>query len=336
MHDRAFLIRGARLTGIAITACVLALSAFGQEELPEADRTNGSRTVALWTTVFGPMNDSVVQIVCNDRAVALGTIVDSEGRIVTKASELDGIVRVRLGDGRETIASRVGIDKQNDLALLRVDDEGLLPISWPDEDLELTLGQWVLAPGQPNNRWWIGMVSAKPRPVARSGGALGVILGRQGDDLGGVQIDEVLEDSAAGIAGIEPGDLILSVNDTAVSRREELIDEIKRHDGGDQVKIRLRRDETEKTLDVVLGYRSVVFGQFDRNQRLSGETSRKRAGFEKVLQTDIPLAPDAMGGPILTAAGQIAGISIARADRVSTYALPASLVRSVVDRLLTP
>ena len=320
----------------SLLVCLSAWHSVGQEDLDVDIRTNGQGTVALWKDVFAPINSSVVQVVCDGQPVALGTVVDPEGRIVTKASELSGDVRVRLTDGRELFASLIGTDKQNDLAVLKVDDEGLSPIAWANTPDELTLGQWVLAPGQPNNRWWMGVISAKSRPVPRSGGALGVMLGRQGDELGGVQIDEVLSESAADIAGIEAGDLVLSINGTPVRQREELIDEVKSHDAGDSIKVVLVRNESEMTLDVVLGYRSVVFDQFDRNQRLSGVTSRKRGGFEQVLQTDIPLAPNAMGGPLLTSRGQVAGISIARADRVSTYALPARLVQTVLERLLTP
>ena len=38
---------------------------------------------------------------CDDKDIALGTIVDADGLILTKASELAGAVSVRLPDGTE-------------------------------------------------------------------------------------------------------------------------------------------------------------------------------------------------------------------------------------------
>ena len=44
--------------------------------------------------------------------------------------------------------------------------------------------------------------------------------------------------------------------------------------------------------------------------------------------------PEDCGGPLVDLEGRVLGINIARAGRVESYALPASVVRETVDRLL--
>jgi S1-C subfamily serine protease len=50
------------------------------------------------------------------------------------------------------------------------------------------------------------------------------------------------------------------------------------------------------------------------------------SGFDRVIQHDTVLDPDECGGPVLDIAGRVVGLNIARAGRVVSYALPASLV----------
>ena len=96
------------------------------------------------------------------------------------------------------------------------------------------------------------------------------------------------------------------------------------------------RDGVRVTRQVVLGFYS-IFDEFNRNQMMSGKTSDRRNGFPEVIQHSIPLAPNAMGSPLLNLRGDVVGINIARADRVTTYALPAERVlgsvRGMIQRI---
>ena len=84
---------------------------------------------------------------------------------------------------------------------------------------------------------------------------------------------------------------------------------------------------------VELGFYS-IFDRLNRNQRMSGETSNRRNGFPEVIQHVIPLTPNSMGSPLLNLKGDVVGINIARADRVTTYALPAERVMASVRTLV--
>ena len=55
---------------------------------------------------------------------------------------------------------------------------------------------------------------------------------------------------------------------------------------------------------------------------MSGPVSKRKDSFSTVLQHDLPLPREAMGGPLFNLNGQCIGINIARVDRVTMYALP--------------
>ena len=71
----------------------------------------------------------------------------------------------------------------------------------------------------------------------------------------------------------------------------------------------------------------------NRNLKMSGPVSARRAGFEEVFQHDSPVAPDSMGGPVVNLRGQVIGMNIARSDRVTTFALTPRAVRNAVARI---
>ncbi|HRY97588.1 MAG TPA: Do family serine endopeptidase [Bacteroidales bacterium] len=102
-------------------------------------------------------------------ATGSGVIVSPNGYIVTNnhvVSEADQ-VEVTLNDKRSYKASVIGTDPTTDLALLKVDAEGLPFIQYGNSD-EVRLGEWVLAVGNPFNLTstvTAGIVSAKARNI---------------------------------------------------------------------------------------------------------------------------------------------------------------------------
>ena len=68
---------------------------------------------------------------------------------------------------------------------------------------------------------------------------------------------------------------------------------------------------------------------------MGGALSKRAEDFELALQHDTVLEPWQCGGPLINLEGKAVGINIARAGRVASYALPASLVKRVVDELRT-
>ncbi len=72
----------------------------------------------------------------------------------------------------------------------------------------------------------------------------------------GAYVDSLLENSAAGVAGIKPGDVIVSIDDAPVTNSSTLQELVARHRPGDVVKVKVNRKGTTKTFDVRLTSRS--------------------------------------------------------------------------------
>jgi serine protease Do len=106
------------------------------------------------------------------RGLGSGFIVSEDGYILTNAHVVDGAehVNVRLTDRREFKAKVIGIDKQTDIAVLKIDAKSL-PVVKLGKSSEANVGEWVVAIGSPfgfDNSVTAGIVSAKGRPLPDS------------------------------------------------------------------------------------------------------------------------------------------------------------------------
>lgn len=72
----------------------------------------------------------------------------------------------------------------------------------------------------------------------------------------GAYVDSLLENSAAGAAGIKPGDVIVGVEGQTVTSSSELQERIARHRPGDKVEVKVNRKGKERTFDVILNNRA--------------------------------------------------------------------------------
>jgi len=96
-----------------------------------------------------------------------GVIISAKGYIVTNNHVIDGSdeVVVVLNNKQEYNAQVIGADPNTDLALVKIEADGLSPLLFGDSDA-LRLGEWVLAIGNPYNLTstvTAGIVSAKAR-----------------------------------------------------------------------------------------------------------------------------------------------------------------------------
>ena len=100
---------------------------------------------------------SVVRIYTTNSATAgvekgsgSGVIIDAQGYIVTNQHVINGATQIQvvLDDNRDAPAKLVGVDPDNDLAVLKIDLPNLTPITMGRED-ELRVGDVVLAIGNP-------------------------------------------------------------------------------------------------------------------------------------------------------------------------------------------
>ena len=102
-----------------------------------------------------------------------GVIISSDGYIVTNNHVVEGAdeITVTLNDNKEFSARVIGTDKTSDLALIKIDVNGLTPIAIANSD-DIKVGEWVLAVGNPfnlTNTVTAGIVSAKARTMGQNG-----------------------------------------------------------------------------------------------------------------------------------------------------------------------
>ena len=105
-----------------------------------------------------------------------GVILSADGYIVTNnhvVQDADELT-VKLNDNREFKARIIGLDKTTDLALIKIEADGLQPIKVANSD-DLKLGEWVLAIGNPfslTSTVTAGIVSAKARSLGATPGSI--------------------------------------------------------------------------------------------------------------------------------------------------------------------
>ena len=99
---------------------------------------------------------------------------------------------------------------------------------------------------------------------------------------------------------------------------------------GESVRLTIERptDSSEMdTLEMNAGIRDFgVLRETENDSKVNGPRNVRLSGFDRVIQHDTVLDPEECGGPVLDTSGNVVGLNIARAGRVVSYALPASLV----------
>ncbi len=103
------------------------------------------------------------------RGSGSGVIFSNDGYIVTNNHVIDEAdeIEVLLNDNRSYPAKVVGVDPNTDLAVIKIEESGLEPITWGNSD-NLQIGEWVLAVGNPyefRSTVTAGIVSAKARNI---------------------------------------------------------------------------------------------------------------------------------------------------------------------------
>ena len=121
------------------------------------------------------LDPSLVRVEARRRLPATGMIWSADGLILTAhhvVTKPEGI-RVGLSDSRTVDARLIGRDPTTDLALLQVQEQGLVPPAWADPDgTDLSVGHLVVALGRPGRtvRAALGVISALGDPWRSPGG----------------------------------------------------------------------------------------------------------------------------------------------------------------------
>jgi serine protease Do len=97
-----------------------------------------------------------------------GFIISKDGYILTNTHVVGDVdkITVKLTDGREFQAKRIGADAKTEVALIKIDAAGDLPVLEIGDPSTLLTGEWVVAIGNPfglKETLTVGVVSAKGR-----------------------------------------------------------------------------------------------------------------------------------------------------------------------------
>lgn len=305
------------------------------DELAEQDTKGGT----AFLRVFGPATEgvrrSIVQFEIDGRSVGFGAVLDANGEVITKASELtSGSLTCRFTDHAESFSAKVvAIDEDNDLALVIVRAPGIKPVAWATNDI--AIGQWAITPGLEPIPAAVGVISATPRKILPKRAYLGIL-----PDFGAksARIRDVMPGFGAEKAGLKAGDVILTLDSKKMNNGKELVDALRNYRDGQSVKLSVLRGEEQLEFSIQMMVpkpERPVRGvdRQERMNRLGSQLSRRAEGFQLAIQHDSVLQPWQCGGPLLNLEGRAIGLNIARAGRIASYALPADLLLTLVDRL---
>lgn len=321
----------------SLVLCALVTAARGQQSLEAAYRSTGSAVVAAFESQRAVLQTSSAVILDGREESGYGVVISPEGHILTKASEFLRLEKpsVTVDRTKYPEVEVLAIDLEWDVILLKIEAADLVPVVHaPTSDV--AQGTWVVANGvtsRTRRRALAGIISAKIREIPASGGpALGVVLKADSKIL---EIDEVNEKSGAFEAGLQKGDVIVSIGGQAVGAYEDIAAALKDRRAGSTVEVTLRRGEETVTFDVRLSAKSELFSdQMNRNDMMSGDFSSRRSGFPRVLQHDILGSSKIVGGPLLDLDGRCLGMNIARANRAESFAIPVEDLKAIASRLM--
>ncbi len=291
---------------------------------------NNDQIKGLVQPAVASASAATVRVTCDGRQVALGTVVDADGLILTKASQLGEKPQCRLADGRTLPAKLVGSDDATDLALLQVDAKNLTPVDWTDPPAP---GSIVAATAPGSGLPTIGAISDVPQPMpgpprdSRPHGWLGISVAPVDD---GAEVQEITPGSAAEKAGLRNGDLIKRLDGEAIRSDLDLIGKLREMPANREVSLTVGRKDKDVELKATL---SRGPGRLAQDHWGGGPFSDRRWGFGKVIPSDLGISPTDCGGPLVDLDGRCVGVNIARALRVASYALPASVAKETVEKL---
>jgi len=119
---------------------------------------------------FNKFFDNAPQHSYKQRGLGSGFIISNDGFILTNNHVVAGAddIKVKLSDGREFKAVVKGTDEKLDLAVLKIEAKGALPLAELGDSDAIQVGEWVMAIGNPfglNQTVTAGIVSAMGRVI---------------------------------------------------------------------------------------------------------------------------------------------------------------------------
>jgi len=310
---------------------------FGQQNLETDLRMTGKTVLKAFETQREVLQQSSAVINIGTEEIAYGVVVSHHGHVLTKASELREKENLSITIDRQRFdkVELISTDEEWDVALLKVDAANLIPVNYSNS-VDIPQGTWVVVNGatsRTQRRANVGMISAKPRIIHANGGlALGIVIKNPSKRL---EIEKVTPGGGADESGIKAGDVIIAVSDKTLTKIDELSTTLDQYKVGDKARITFSRAGKTFSVDVRLAAKSELFDiPANFNDQMSGDFSKRRSGFPRVIQHSVMGNRQTMGGPVIDLAGHCIGMNIARASRAETYAIPCKELKDIAARMM--
>jgi S1-C subfamily serine protease len=176
----------------------------------------------------------------------------------------------------------------------------------------------------------LGVVSVEKRNIQAQRALLGIQLSAVHQ---GPLVENVVVGSGADRAGIRQGDIIIKIEGKQVQTRQEVLNYLMTLQAGKTIDIDVNRES--KAISFQAQMMDLTNVMLDPTElEVNGSISARSTGFKEVIEHDSVLAPQHCGGPIVDVDGHVVGLNIARAGRVSCYALRAKTVAKAVEEML--
>ncbi|MBU6170199.1 MAG: PDZ domain-containing protein [Verrucomicrobia bacterium] len=320
-----------------ILGAILLTPLIAQQNLETDFRMTGRTTLAAFEAQRQVLQQSSAVISIGQEEIAYGVVVSANGHVLTKASELREKEKLTITIDRQRFdkVEVISTDDEWDVALLKVDATNLVPVTYTSAT-EIPQGTWVVVNGatsRTQRRANIGMISAKPREIQPSGGlALGIVIKNSSKRI---ELEKVTPEGGAHEAGLKAGDVIVAIDDKPLAKIEELSNALDQYKAGDKVRITFKRDGKTSTVDVRLTAKTELFDiSANRNDEMSGDFSKRRSGFPRVIQHSVMGNSQTMGGPVIDLNSHCLGMNIARASRAETFAIPSAELKQLAARMI--
>ena len=153
-----------------------------------------------------------------------------------------------------------------------------------------------------------------------------------------VALLSVLPGGAAERNGLKKDDIVLAINGTQIYSPNQMGSIVGAVAPNQKISLKFRRDDTVRTVDIVLTPQfwsgdEVMLDRYRATENLGKFASAHNFGFPEALQHDTDLFPHQCGGPVFDITGKAVGLNIARAARITSYAIPAKAVLRVFEEL---
>ncbi|MBE2282525.1 MAG: trypsin-like peptidase domain-containing protein [Prosthecobacter sp.] len=290
----------------------------------------------LWPELLASARRATVEVLIDGELAVLGTIIDPNGLVLTKRSEIMthsggvlGKLTCRLFDGREALASSVFDSQADDVAVLQLPIRGLTSAPWRPQT-QFLRGKIVVVPIPGKEACETGAISADwmvkieslPGEVE-----LPVEMRAQGVTLTDA-VRDLDNDFTKLIRGtLKAGDVITHVDEEATPDLAAY--EKQTRSGsfvvGEFLRLTVLRDSVSTQVSVPIDSRVTERSYVDHSLRLTG--------FPSVIIHDTIVGRRQCGGPMVDLDGTVVGVNIARFGRTSTFAIPPQRIQSWVREI---